>query len=107
MVTPVPIPVRVEIRVLRVEGLTLMPCKEFPDLRDQVDRDLHYGMRAVLKSSLVFCYSFLFGLLLIVGQNTANPLFIPSWWKSVSCAHLLFLFRMRLRYANNGLPLSS
>ena len=34
MLTPVPFQLRVESRVLRVEGLTFMPCKEFPDLGD-------------------------------------------------------------------------
>src|SRR5207244_7750294 len=56
---------------------------QLPNSRHQFVGNLHHCLGRFFKRCLVFCHSFVFGLLFIVGEHLQHPFFIPAWWKSV------------------------
>jgi hypothetical protein len=80
---------------------------EPPDLGHERTRDFNHGQPALRVCRFVFGDGFFFGLALVVCQQPLNSLLVPAG-REMLFLHLFFLpRRRRLRYASNGLPVSS
>jgi hypothetical protein len=87
------------------------PLDPLPTLRGEGDapkvvRNLDHASTLVLKGGLVLGDRFLFGLILVVGDQLAHSLFVPAGRKRVLWHYRLFL-RLRRMYASSGLARSS
>ncbi len=62
---------------MKASGLVLRD--EFSYRRQKLIPNLDKGLRGALERGFVLSYRFFFGLLLVRGKHSTNPLFIPSW----------------------------
>ena len=79
---------------------------QFADEREEGGGDLDHGMPRIIERGLVFGHGREVGLLFIMGDHLAHPLFIPALWKFF-LFHIKFLFRFLRRKAASGFPFNS
>ena len=81
-------------------------CQQLSPRGNEFVGDFHDGLFRIFVGRLVLSNRFFLALTLVVGKDSLNTIFVPTWWK-------LFLFHLPPRrrslrlYATNGLPLSS
>ena len=56
---------------------------EFPDDRYKLVRNSHHRLSLILKSGFILSYGFCFRLLLVMIENSADPLLVPSCWQPI------------------------
>ena len=83
--------------------LFLMFCDKLANGGDKIRADLHYGVVLLHKCRFILGHRFFRCLLLIVSEDTPNPVFVPSRGKFA--LGRICLLRLRFRQASNGLPL--
>ena len=59
---------------------------QFPDFRNELHGNIHYGFRH-LRAGFVFRNSFFFSLSLVMCQDASRTRFVPAGWKF---AHSLY-----------------
>lgn len=83
----------------------LVAGDKLSDFRDKILWDFEDGVAVVFEGGLVLGHGFVRRLLLVVGEQPANTLFVPTWGEVALLAHLLH--RLRRLNAASGFPLSS